>query len=97
MTVPRSYDISECATSQEAAQWLLRCSLSDLVRDESFIRRWLQQTGFRQGLSYVDTILSVLREDRREDGHLMHSMSFSVANGRLYRVAEGLEPVGLGD
>lgn len=97
MTAPRSFDISECATPQDMARWLLRCPPCDLMRDEFFIRRWLQSTGFRHGLSYLETILSILREDRREDGHFMHSMSFFAANGRLYRVAEGLEPVGLGD
>ena len=97
MTAPRSFDISECASPQDMARWLLQCSIADLLRDETFIRRWLRQTGFREGASYLDTITSFLREDRREDGHFMHSMTFSVANGRLWRLAEGLEPVGLGD
>jgi hypothetical protein len=93
----RSFDISECDTPQDMARWLLRCPLPHLDRDEMFIRRWLRATGFREGLSYLDTMLSVLREDRREDGNLMSFMAFSVANGRLWRLAEGLEAVGLGD
>lgn len=97
MTAPRSFDISECNGDQEAARWLLQCSLADLIRDESFIRRWLRMTGFRQGLAYLDTMLSVMREERREDGQILHWMAFTVANGRLHRIAEGLEPVGLGD
>ncbi|TWF53247.1 hypothetical protein [Neorhizobium alkalisoli] len=97
MTAPRSFDISECETPQDMARWLLRCPFDDLSRDEGFIRRWLQCTGFREGLAYIESILAVIRAERREDGQLMHFMAFSTANGRLWRVAEGLEPVGLGD
>jgi hypothetical protein len=85
-------DISDCGTSQEMARWLLRCPLAVLQADQGYIRRWLQAAGFRDGLSYLDIILSVLREERREDGNFAHMMAFASANGRLWRVADGLEP-----
>ena len=85
-------DISDCNGHREMAAWLLTCPFSAMISDEAFIRRWLQMAGFREGLGYLDTILSILREDRREDGNLLHIMSFSAANGRLWRVADGLMP-----
>ncbi|MBP1841996.1 hypothetical protein J2046_000240 [Rhizobium petrolearium] len=85
-------DISDCETDQEAAAWLLACPLGTLAAEEAFIRRYLRLTGFREGLCYLDTMLSVLREDRREDGNLMNFMAFATANGRLWRVADGLPP-----
>ncbi|MCC2608373.1 hypothetical protein [Neorhizobium petrolearium] len=85
-------DISDCATQQETAAWLLACPLATLVTEEAFIRRTLRLSGFREGLSYLETMLSVLREDRREDGNLMNYMAFATANGRLWRVADGLPP-----
>lgn len=80
-----SRDICDCSTHHERAEWLLRCPLGRLVTDEAFIRRWLQSCGFREGLSYLDTMISVLREERREDGNLLHSMAFATCNGRLAR------------
>lgn len=80
-----SMDICDCGTHRERAEWLLHCPLSRLVTDEAFIRRWLQSCGFREGLSYLDTMLSVLREERRDDGNLLHSMAFATCNGRLVR------------
>lgn len=80
-----STDICDCSTHRERAEWLLRCPLGRLVTDEAFIRRWLQSCGFREGLSYLDTMISVLREERREDGNLLHLMAFATCNGRLAR------------
>lgn len=85
-------DITDCSTHQEAAYWLLQCSPSDLMRDEAFIRRWLRMAGFRDGLSYLETLLSFLREGRREDGHFINFTTFSVANRRLQRIAEEICP-----
>ncbi len=92
-----SFDISDCATQQDMALWLLRCPLSGLILDEAFIRRWLRLSGFGEGLFYLESMLSILREDRRDDGHIASHMSFCCINGRLRRIAEGREPVGLGD
>lgn len=83
-------DIADCSGPQDMAAWLLTCPLSMLIADEAFIRRWLQMTGFREGIGYLDTMLSLMREDRREDGNLLHFMTFCAANGRLWRVADGL-------
>lgn len=80
-----SMDICDCCTNRERAEWLLRCPLGRLVTDEAFIRRWLQSCGFREGLSYLDTMTSVLRDERRDDGNLLHSMAFATCNGRLAR------------
>nr|WP_250811641.1 hypothetical protein [Neorhizobium tomejilense] len=83
-------DIADCNGHREMAAWLLTCPFSTMISDEAFIRRWLQIADFREGLGYLDTILSIMREDRREDGNLLHIMSFSAANGRLWRVADGV-------
>ncbi|UIK04891.1 hypothetical protein [Neorhizobium galegae] len=83
-------DIVDCNGPREMASWLLTCPFSTMISEEAFIRRWLQMAGFREGLGYLDTILSIMREDRREDGNLLHIMSFSAANGRLWRVADGV-------
>jgi hypothetical protein len=91
-TLPTYSDISECSTQQDLARWLLRCPPAVLQIDQGFIRRWLQAAGFREGLSYLETILSVFREERREDGQFTNFMAFAAANGRLWRIADGLEP-----
>ncbi len=96
MTAPRSFDISECATVEEMASWLLRCPPESLQRDEFFIRRWLRTTGFREGLDYLEFTLSFFREERREDGQFMCLTAFQAANQSLWRLAEGLDRAGSG-
>jgi hypothetical protein len=93
MNAPPTYtDISDCGTPQDMARWLLRCPPAVLQADQGYIRRWLQAAGFRDGLSYLEIILSVMREERREDGSFANFMVFATANGRLWRVADGIEP-----
>lgn len=94
MTALRSFDISECATAEEMASWLLRCPPESLQRDEFFIRRWLRTTGFREGLDYLEFTLSFFRGERREDGQFICLTAFQSANQRLWRVAEGCDRVG---
>lgn len=91
------HDIADCDTDEERAKWLLQCPLRRLVLEEDHIRYWLRLNRFSAGSAYLDNMLSVLREDRREDGRLLHFMAFATTNGRLYRVALGMAPVGLGD
>ena len=85
-----------CATNRERAAWLLRASLDTLQREEMAIRHYLRESGFREGLAYLDAELRSLRAERREDGHVVDVITLAVARGRMARVAEGLPPVGMG-
>lgn len=84
-------DLADCETDAQRARWLLCCPPERLILYDRAIRLWLNLARFEDGLSYLDTILLILRDTRRDDGNFSNSMNFAVANGRLRRVAEQLE------
>jgi hypothetical protein len=89
-------DFADCIGDSEAARWLLRCSPSRLLRDESHIRRWLRLSGFRAGIDYLDAELLFLRSARADDGGPSELITITVARGRMDRIACGLPPRNLG-
>lgn len=96
MTFHLRDDLDECATDAERARWLLTSSIDCLVREQSFIRLVLRQTGFVAGLEYLDAELAEFRAPRRDDGSIVDLISISVARGRMDRIACGLAPLKLG-
>ncbi|MDJ1632692.1 hypothetical protein [Rhizobium rhizogenes] len=88
--------LNDAETDQQRARWLLRCSLSLLLRDESHIRRRLQLANFQLGVVYLDAELSFLRNPRRDDGGPIDLIEIAAARGRMDRIACGLPPRHMG-
>jgi hypothetical protein len=88
--------LDDAETDQQRARWLLRCSLSLLLRDESHIRRRLQLANFHLGIAYLDAELSFLRNARRDDGGPTDLIGIGAARGRMDRIACGLPPRHMG-
>jgi hypothetical protein len=88
--------LEDAETDQQRARWLLRASLSLLLRDESHIRRRLQLAQFQAGVVYLDAELSFLRNTRRDDGGPTDLVGIEVARGRMDRIASGLPPRHMG-
>lgn len=89
-------DIDECADDAERARWLLTASIDCLVREQSFIRLVLRQTGFLAGVAYLEAELEHFRAPRRDDGSTVDLITIAVARGRMDRIACGLAPLRLG-
>lgn len=88
--------LEDAETDQQRARWLLRASLSLLLRDQSHIRRRLQLAQFQAGVAYLDAELSFLRSPRRDDGGPTDLVGIEVARGRMDRIACGLPPRNMG-
>ena len=89
-------DIDECATDAERARWLLTASPDCLVRDQSFIRIVLRQTGFLAGIEYLEAELTNFRAPRTDEGETVDLITIKTARGRMDRIACGLAPRRLG-
>lgn len=92
MNIDLRPDLDECTTDAERARWLLTASIDCLVREQSFIRLVLRQTGFTAGLDYLDAELADFRAPRRVDGGTVDLISIAIARGRMDRIACGLPP-----
>ncbi|MBX5082146.1 hypothetical protein HJB56_05010 [Rhizobium lentis] len=89
-------DIDECTDDAARARWLLTASIDCLVREQSFIRLVLRQSGFLAGLEYLDAELANFRAPRTDDGETVDLITIKTARGRMDRIACGLKPRGMG-
>lgn len=92
--IPFLEKLSDAQTREERAEWLLCCPLDVLLSCSMLIRNRLLQTGFREGITYLEAELADLRSVRRADGNKHYSMAVCVARGRMERIALGLPPRG---
>lgn len=89
--------IAAAATDAQRAAALLACPLSLLMTCEFTIRNRFQNTGFHEGIRYLETELASLQSFRDENGLPGLTMDVAVVRGRMLRIAHGEDPSGQGE